>query len=113
MLAELLHLIQERYFPSLRVSDEGEYFETGDREQLAHKIGQLNAIMDHLEKKLADADGDDPAVNAIRDAVDEADRREGKPRKNKRGKLSIERGKKITTRDPEWNRGRGTSAGKN
>jgi len=112
-ICDLLHQIQDRHFPSMEVYDEGEYFETRDRERLAQRIGFLNTVMDHLEQKLADADTDDPAVTAIRDAVDQADDLAGKSKKNKKRKLSVERGKKITTRDPEWKRDHGISANRN
>ena len=112
-ICDLLHLIQDDYFPSLQVSDEGEYFETRDAQQLAQKIGFLSGIMDRLEQKLSEEDSDDPAVNAIRNAVDQVEQLEGKPKKNKKRKLKVERGKKITTRDPDWKRDHGISAGKN
>ncbi|MBI5034874.1 MAG: hypothetical protein HZB51_30485 [Chloroflexi bacterium] len=118
-ICDLLHLIKDKHFPSLEVYDEGEYFETGDPKQLAHKIGFLNNVMDQLEQKLSEEDSDDPAVNAIRDAVDEVETfhgtplPEGKPPKDKKRKLNVERGKKITLRDPEWKRDHGISAGKN
>lgn len=109
-ICELLHLIQDKYFPSLEVSDEGEYFETGDRERLAQRIGKLNAIMDHLERALTNEDEDNPIVKEIRRAVDEADQDQDK--KKKKG-LKVERGKKISVADPLWKRGHGSSAHKN
>lgn len=110
-ICELLHLIQDRYFPSLQVSDEGEYWETRDPNLLAQNTGKLNAIMDHLETALNDEG--DPIADEIRRAVDEADSKEGKPRKRKKKKLQVERGARITVPDPEWKRGRGISANKN
>lgn len=112
-ICDLLHLIQGNYFPSLQVSDEGEYWETRDREHLAQKIGDLSAIMDRLETALGDENSDDPAVSAIRDAVDQAEQLAGKPKKDKKRKLKVERGKKITTRDPDWKRDHGISANQN
>ncbi len=99
------------YFPSLQVSDEGEYWETRDPNRLAQNTGKLNAIMDHLETALNDEG--DPIADEVRRAVDEVDSKEGKPRKRKKKKLQVERGARITVRDPEWKRGRGTSASKN
>ncbi len=58
--------------------------ETRDPARLAQNFGELNAMMDQL-------------ANAL----------------HKQERLSFERGKKITTRDPEWKRGHGRSAGRN
>ena len=112
-ICELLHLIQDRYFSSLQVSDEGEYFETHDPARLAQNIGKLNAIMDRVENALTDEESSDPMIDAIRDAVDDAEATDGKPRKPRKRKMQVERGKKLTVRDPVWKRGHGSSANKN
>lgn len=112
-ICDLLHLIQDKHFPSLQFSDEGEYFETRDLKRLAEKISFLNNVMDRLEQKLSEEDSDDYAVNAIHDAVDQVENLEGKSKKDRKRKLQVERGKKITMRDPEWKRDHGISAGKN
>lgn len=83
-VCELLALVRDKYFPSLRVVDEGEYWETRDPARLAQNLGELNALMDQL--------------------ADALDKQKG---------VAFERGKKITTRDPEWKRGHGRSAGRN
>jgi hypothetical protein len=83
-VCELLALVRDKYFSSLRVVDEGEYWETRDPARLAHNLGALNALMDQLGDALSQQPG-----------------------------LTFERGKKITTRDPEWKRGHGRSAGRN
>ncbi len=82
-VCELLHMVKDEYFPGLVVSDEGEYWETGDANRLAEKLGTLNRLMDSLAQKF-DEDG-----------------------------VAYERGKPIDVHDPEWKRGRGISAGKN
>ncbi len=112
-ICELLHLIQDKYFPSLQVSDEGEYWETRDPDRLARNIGMLNGIMDRLETALNDENADNPIADAIRDAADEAEKRDGKPARRKKGKMNVERGAKIKLHSPEWKRGRGASANKN
>lgn len=99
-ICEFLHLIQDNYFQSLEVHDEGEYFETRYRERLALQMGFLNAAMDRLESAMNNPD--DPITKEIQSAVDGSEQSKGeKPRKKKKG-LSFERGKKITARDPLW-----------
>ncbi len=98
-ICELLHLIQDKYFPSLDVHDEGEYFETRDRERLAHNIGFLDAAMNHLETALKDTES--PIANEIQSALDSIDGSETKKAKRKKG-FNVERGKKISVRDPLW-----------
>jgi len=111
-ICELLHLIQARHFPELRVNDEGEYFETGDRARLEARFGLLDALMNRVQAALSDEDSDDPLGEAIRGAAEQAEENAEKPRKKK--KLNLERGKKIETADPIWHRARGdASAGKN
>jgi len=112
-ICELLHLIQDKYFQNLRVVDEGEYFETRDPARLAQNIGTLNAVMDRIESALNNPDADNPIAGEIQRAVDEAENAAGKKRKRKKKGLKVERGAKITIRDPEWKRGHGSSAGKN
>ncbi len=109
-ICEMLHLIQDKYFPSLRVTDEGEYWETRDPDRLAQNLGKLNMIMDSAER--ARGDEDNPMTKEIRRAADEAKGKQDKEDKPKKG-LKVERGAKITIRNPEWKRGRGISANKN
>ncbi len=112
-ICELLHLLKEKYFPSLDVSDEGEYFETVDAELLAEKLNFLNAAMGMLEHELSDPHSENKFAKSIRKAVDEADGKNGKRRSSKKGKLKVARGVAIKVRKPEWTRNRGTSATRN
>jgi hypothetical protein len=112
-ICELLHLIQDKYFPNLQVSDEGEYFETRDPAHLAQNFAKLNALMDRVAGALSDENSTDPIADAIRDAVDEAEGTEDKPRSPKKKKLQFERGAKIKVHEPVWKRGHGSTAGKN
>lgn len=98
-VCELLHLIQEKYFASLDVQDEGEYFDT--RERLAHNISFLKAAMNHLETALTEGDG--PIADEIQSALDSIEGTETEKLKRKKG-FKIERGKKLPLRDPLWKR---------
>ncbi|MBI5649751.1 MAG: hypothetical protein HZC40_04775 [Chloroflexi bacterium] len=111
-ICEFLHLIQDRCFPSMQVSDEGEYYETRDRARLESRFGLLNAIMDRVESALSDENADDPLADVIRDAADDVDENPDEPREKK--KLNFERGAKIEIHDPLWHRARDdSSANKN
>jgi len=83
-ICELLQLIRDKYFPSLRVVDEGEYWETRDPAHLAQNFDASNTLIDQL-------------VDTLR----------------KHQWLSFERGAKIAARDPLWKRGYGRSEGRN
>jgi hypothetical protein len=109
-----LHLVQDKFFPRLQVTDEGEFFETGDRTRLEQRFGFLNALMDRVGDALSDSDSDDPIADAIRDAVDEADENQDEPRADERKKINFERGARIRVEDPLWHRARDdSSANKN
>ena len=57
-ICELLHVLQDRFArEGLVVSDQGEYFETGDEERLLELRGVIEEGMDTLEKAL-EAGGD-------------------------------------------------------
>ena len=57
-ICELLHVLQDRFArEGLVVSDEGEYFETGDEERLLELRGVIEEGLDTLEKAL-EAGGD-------------------------------------------------------
>ncbi len=107
-ICELLHLIQDRYFSGLRVTDEGEYYETRDPAHLAEKFAQMNALMDRVEGALTDENQSDEIGDAIRNALGEDN---AEPKKRRR--LNAERGKKIDPREPSWTRDHGTSANRN
>ena len=110
-ICELLHLIRDKYFPSLRVVDEGEYWETHDPAHLAQNLGKLNAIMDQVANALQDPDN--PITQEIQRAVDDTKGKDAKKGKRKRKGLKFERGAKISLPDPLWKRGHGWSAGRN
>lgn len=112
-ICELLQLVRDRYFPSLRVVDEGEYWETRDPARLAQNFGKLNALMDQLATALQDPDH--PITQEIQGAIAARDAKEKDTKKEKRKKkgLKFERGAKIKLPDPLWKRGHGRSAGRN
>ncbi len=110
-ICELLALVRDKYFPSLRVVDEGEYWETRDPARLAQNFGTLNALMDQLADALHDPDH--PITKEIQGAVDDAREKDAKKGKRKKKGLSFERGAKIKLPDPLWKRGHGRSAGRN
>ncbi|MBI4670969.1 MAG: hypothetical protein HY741_04800 [Chloroflexi bacterium] len=111
-VCEFLHWLQNNYMPGLSVYDEGDYFESGDEQKLAHAFGFLNSIMDRLQDALENPDSDDPEAQAMRGVI-EASLDETDEAKPKRKKLKVERGKEISKPDPQWKRGRGISANKN
>lgn len=49
----LLKYLQKRYFSNLEVSDEGEFWETGDRATLEAKMRLINEKMDELQTGLS------------------------------------------------------------
>lgn len=51
-LIELLRYLKKRYISNLEVTDEGEYWETGERKVLEQKIGFLEKAMDKFESRL-------------------------------------------------------------
>ena len=110
-ICELLHLIRDKYFPSLHVVDEGEYWETHDPARLAENFGKLNAIMNQVANALQDPDN--PITQEIQRAVDDTKGKNAKKGKRKRKGLKFERGAKISLPDPLWKRGHGSSAGRN
>lgn len=105
-ICELLHLVQDRFFPSLEVTDEGDYFQTNDPLRLAQNIATLGAAMDNLEAAMKDQD-------TGQDAVDGAEEGDDKPRRERKRKIRVERGKQLTVGEPMWKRGHGESANKN
>ena len=57
-IINLLKYIKKRYIPGLNVSDEGEYWESEDKENLIKKITFLNKKMDQVEGILSSFDRD-------------------------------------------------------
>jgi len=53
-IIKLLKYLKMRYIPNLKVIDEGEYWESEDKEKLVKKINFLNEKMDHLEEVLSE-----------------------------------------------------------
>jgi len=110
-ICELLRLVRDKYFPSLRVVDEGEYWDTRDPARLAQNFGKLNEIMDQVANALQDPDH--PLTQEIQRAVDDTKGEDAKKDKRKKKGLAFERGAKIKLSDPLWKRGHGRSAGRN
>lgn len=110
-ICELLALIRDKYFPTLRVVDEGEYWETRDPARLAERFKTLNALMDQVGNALSAPDH--PLTQDLQSVLDEErpDATKRDPRKKKG--LRFERGAKIKLTAPLWKRGHGRSAGKN
>ncbi|MDI6739651.1 MAG: hypothetical protein QME74_04730 [Candidatus Edwardsbacteria bacterium] len=48
--------LKKHYIPDLEVSDEGDYWETGNMETLKERIASIAACMDKLEHALSSAD---------------------------------------------------------
>lgn len=105
-ICELLHMVQDRFFPNLKVIDEGEYFQTLDPLRLAQNIATLAAAMDNLEAAMKD-------VDASPGTVEGSEEHDDKPRKERKRKIKVERGKQLTMSEPLWKRGHGESAHKN
>lgn len=55
-IIKLLKYLKKRYIPDLKVIDEGEYWETEDREKLIEKMGFLDEKMDLLEDVLSNVE---------------------------------------------------------
>jgi len=94
-ICELLRFVKDNYMPGLKVTDEGWYWETGDREKLAMHLGFISDKMRELmETKLEEF----KQFLSEKYGSDE-------PR--------FEMGKKIEVRDPPWKEDWGQSAGEN
>jgi len=94
-ICELLRFVKDSYMPGLKVTDEGWYWETGDREKLARHLGFINEKMREL------------MGTKLKEFEQFLDEKYGsdKPR--------IKMGKKIEGWDPLWKEGRGQSTGEN
>ncbi len=110
-ICELLALIRDKYFPSLRVVDEGEYWETRDPARLAENFGRLNTLMDQVAHALNDPDH--PLTQEIQRALDDAQDDAANPDPRQKKGMRLERGARIKPSDPLWKRGHGCSAGRN
>lgn len=106
-ICELFTLIRDKYFPTLQVVDEGEYWETRDLARLAENFETLNTLIN----KIADAlqDPDHPLTPSTLDVEGDDTSQDKLDRKA----LRFERGAKITLPDPLWKHGYGRSAGRN
>lgn len=94
-ICELLRFVKDNYMPGLEVRDEGEYWETGDRDKLAMYLDFINDKMRELmETKL----------RGFRQLLGE----EGES-----DELRIEIGKKIKARKLLWKESWGQSVGEN
>ena len=94
-ICELLRFVKDNYISGLKVTDEGEYWDTGDREKLAMYLGFINdKLRELMETKLKE-------FEQFLDKKHEGD------------ELRIEVGKKIEVREPLWKEDWGQSAGEN
>lgn len=109
-ICELFTLIRDKYFPHLRVVDEGEYWETRDLARLADNFERVNA----LDNQIADAlhNPDHPHTQPIQSAFDGKDAATA-PDEHPQADGRFERGARIKLPDPLWKRGHGRSAGRN
>ena len=55
-IIKLLKYLQKRYIPDLQVIDEGDYWESGDREKLKEKMAFLDEKMDRVAEALSSVD---------------------------------------------------------
>ncbi len=60
-IVKLLKYVKQRYIPDLEVTDEGDYWETGDKDALAAKIAFLGKKIDELKDALEE---ERPALSA-------------------------------------------------
>jgi len=58
-IVKLLQSLKQSYIPNLEVNDDGEYWETADRERLIARRGYLFGMMTQVEKALTSANFDD------------------------------------------------------
>lgn len=58
-IIKLLQFLKKRYIPNLEVLDEGEYWETGDRERLFRQIRLIEEKLDILEEVFSSLDVED------------------------------------------------------
>lgn len=64
-LVRLFRYLKDKYLPNLEVNDEGNYWHSGDFEELESRINQINAgieILSQAVEHLPDADRKDPAT---------------------------------------------------
>lgn len=57
-IIKLLQFLKNRYIPNLEVHDEGEYWESGEKDKLMQKIDFLNMAMDKVEQALSSVDSE-------------------------------------------------------
>lgn len=74
-LVGLLHYIQRKYIPELEVTDEGAFWETGDKEELERRFDYLGRMIDKfredIEQALMDQVIDQKDPDALADLVEQ------------------------------------------
>lgn len=105
-VCELLHMLQDDYFPNLHVYDESGYFESMDEQMLDRAFVDMDSVMDRFQ------DAGDASVDAETETAELMGAPPGPEDESKRKNTKIERGKKINVPNPQWKRGRGASARK-
>lgn len=111
-ICELLHLLQDNYFPNLHVYDEGGYFESGDEQQLKYAIRSTDNRLDVFQSTAQDEEKDETATETSGSGNEESSETddEAKPR---RKPSFIPRGKKSASPNSPPKRGHGSGARKN
>lgn len=72
-IIKLLRYLKQNYISDLEVSDEGEYWETGDKEALMGKRGFILGKMSQIEKALSEIKFDhEPTKEEVLRKIDEA-----------------------------------------
>lgn len=111
-ICELLHLLQDNYFPNLHVYDEGGYFESGDEQQLKYAIRSLDNVLDRFQNAMQDAESEDDAADAPNSGNPDSPETDDDPKPV--GIITpVQRNKKIPLTKPPWKRGHGSGARKN
>lgn len=108
-ICELFTLLRDKYFPTLQVVDEGEYWETRDLARLAEHFETLNTLINTITDVLQDPHH--PLTQQIQSMLNAEDDTPQDEREKKGWRF--ERGAKIKLPDPLWKRGYGRSAGRN
>ncbi len=71
-IVKLLDYVKKKYVPDLEVKDEGEYWETRDRERLMGKRGFIAGKMSQFEKALSAIEFDhEPSREEVLEKIDE------------------------------------------
>ncbi len=111
-VCELLEMIRDKHFPTLEVSDEGEYWQTKDRARLEQQFALLNSLMNRVEKMLKDPERE--LSQEIQKTLDEKDAGEVKKKRGgKKEPMKVERGAKLAMPKPLWKSAKKTRASRN